>query len=549
MPREVHEAYFREQLADIDEPTAPFAVLDVQGDGDRIEESRVLLSEELSQRIRHSARHEGVTAGILFHVAWGQVLAQCCGRDDVVFGTVLSGRLQGTEGADQVLGVFINTLPLRVSLAERSVREVLRETYRRLSELLRHEQAPLALAQRCSAVPLPLPLFSTLLNYRHSRSVAVPADEESFAWQGMRVLASEERTNYPITLSVDDLGQGFALTAQCIEGIDASRMAAYLHTAIAGLVESLSEEADRPIRSLSILPPAERERVLYGFNDTAVEYPRDKLIHQLFEEQVVKAPDAIALVYEGQSLSYGQLNGKANQLAHHLRELGVRPDARVAICMERGLEMVVGLLGILKAGGAYVPLDPSYPVQRLAYMLKDSEPVVLLTQRGLRGLLPESEVAVLELDLGQPSAQIAEQSERNLVATELGLSSRHLAYIIYTSGSTGLPKGVMVEHRNVLRLVINNSYAQITAADCVANCANPAFDASTWEIWSALLNGAKLLVVPRAILLDSTCFNRALIDGGATALCLTVGLFKGYVDVVDAALGRLQHLLIRGGCA
>jgi amino acid adenylation domain-containing protein len=204
------------------------------------------------------------------------------------------------------------------------------------------------------------------------------------------------------------------------------------------------------------------------------------------------------------------------------------------------------LLGIMKAGGAYVPLDPSDPAQRLAYMLEDSAPVAVLTQAAVRGGLPAPDVPVVVLELQDRASMIAREPKHNPDASALGLTSSNLAYVIYTSGSTGLPKGVMVEHRNVLRLVVSNYYAQIAATDCVAHCANPAFDASTWEIWSALLNGAKLLVIPQSVLLDSTCFNRALIDGGVTALWLTVGLFNQYVDVIDAALGGLQYLLIGG---
>jgi hypothetical protein len=205
VPAGAHEAWFGGQLGDIDEPTAPFGMLDVQGGGEEVEEVTILLSEDLAGRIREAARRQGVSAAVLFHVAWAQVLAQCSGREEVVFGTVLTGRLQGGAGADRALGMFINTLPARVSLGGRSVQQVVGETYQRLSELLEHEQASLALAQRCSGVAAPLPLFTTLLNYRHSHVDA--SQSAALAWEGIRALSSEERTNYPIAVSVDDLGE------------------------------------------------------------------------------------------------------------------------------------------------------------------------------------------------------------------------------------------------------------------------------------------------------------------------------------------------------
>ena len=189
---------------------------------------------------------------------------------------------------------------------------------------------------------------------------------------------------------MDDLGEEFALTAQTDRRIDPQRMTGYLHTALRSLVEALEEAPQTPALSLSILPESERHQVIELFNATQVKYPQEKLIHELFEEQVQRTPQAVAVVYEGQSLTYAELNARANQLARYLRDQGVGPDQLVGICVERSLEMVVGLLGILKAGGAYVPLDPSYPPERLAYMLEDAAPQVLLTQKHLRAELAAS---------------------------------------------------------------------------------------------------------------------------------------------------------------
>ncbi|MCP2012795.1 non-ribosomal peptide synthetase, partial [Duganella violaceipulchra] len=445
VPAAAHEDYFRRRLADIDAPTAPFGLLDVQHDGGRTDQAALTLDPALARQVREGARRHGVTAAVLFHTAWAQVLARCCGRDDVVFGTVLSGRMQGADGAGQVLGMFINTLPLRVSLGARPVGQVVRDSYRDLGELLAHEQASLALAQRCSGVAAPQPLFTTLLNYRHNRPATAPG---AVGLDGVRAIASEERTNYPVTLSVDDYGDGFGVTAQCAAGIDPQRMAGYLLTAVEALSAALAGDASQPAHALEVLPQAERHQLLSGFNAGGADYPRGQLLHGLFEAQAAARPDAIALVCEGHSLSYGQLNRRANQLAHHLLARGVRPGERVAVCLERGLELVAALLAILKAGAAYVPVDPAYPAERIAHMLADSAPAAVLTQLSLLDTLPAG-AAALAIDDAAEAAAIAARADANPDPAALGLHAGHLAYIIYTSGSTGLPKGVMVEHANV----------------------------------------------------------------------------------------------------
>ncbi|MBX8533060.1 AMP-binding protein, partial [Pseudomonas cichorii] len=376
--REAQEVFFRDMLGDLDEPTLPFGLHEVQGEGRDIEEHRLPLDLDLSKRLRAQARQLGVSVASLHHLAWGQVISAASGRDDVVFGTVLMGRLNGGEGADRALGMFINTLPLRLQLGAGGVRAGVRETHARLSALLAHEHAPLALAQRCSGVPASTPLFSALLNYRYS---AAPGEYSlSPAWEGIEPLKGEERTNYPLTLSVDDQGEGFELIVLVQNGIGAVRVTAYMNTALTRLVEALEQNPQASLGSLSVLPQDELEQLLHGFNATEAEYPLDQTVHGLFEAQAERTPDAIALVSGDERLSYAELNQRANRLAHHLRSQGVVPDARVAICVERGIEMVVGLLAILKAGGGYVPLDPAYPAERIAYMLQDSAPAAVLAQ-------------------------------------------------------------------------------------------------------------------------------------------------------------------------
>ncbi|EGH74603.1 condensation domain-containing protein, partial [Pseudomonas syringae] len=326
-----HEAFFQEMLGQVTEPTLPFGLHDVQGDGRDIKQARQAVSADLAGRIRRQARSLGVSAASLHHLAWAQVLGRTSGREDVVFGTVLLGRMQGGDGADRSLGMFINTLPLCLNVGEQGVREGVKATHACLTALLGHEHASLALAQRCSAIAPPSPLFSALLNYRHSAEPQV-SDQGDRAWSGIEVLGWNERTNYPLTLAVDDLGEGFALTVQATAGIDPQRVCAYMETALESLVDALEHSPESLLRSLEMLPRSERQ-LLQEWNATAVDYPQGACVHQLFEAQVEKTPEAIALVFEARTFTYAQLNARANQLAHHLIGLGIGPDDRVAICV------------------------------------------------------------------------------------------------------------------------------------------------------------------------------------------------------------------------
>ncbi|KPA90300.1 amino acid adenylation enzyme/thioester reductase family protein [Pseudomonas asplenii] len=498
-PAEVHEGYFRRRLADVDEPTAPFGILDVQGDGARVSETSQHLDPALSLRIRARAQAAGVTPAVLFHIAWAQVLGRCTDRDDVVFGTVVAGRLQGSAGADRALGVFINTLPVRVQLARSGVGSLVDETYRDLSEMLAHEQASLALAQRCSGVAAGLPLFTTLFNYRHSSDGGSLANQEHvLAWDGVRFLSNEARTNYPIEVAVADEGGGFSLTTQAIDGIDPRRIADYLVHAVSELVAALEQDPARPAADLKVVPEAERQQLLNDFNDTATDFGPAQPIHTLFEAQVRANPDAVALLCEDRQLSYRQLNRRANHLARQLLALGVQPDERVAICAERSLDMIVGLLGVLKAGAAYVPIDPAHPAERMAFMLQDSQPRALLTQAALS--LPAGDLPLLLLDTAE-SLQAVDEAVFDVNPVVADLTPEHLAYVIYTSGSTGQSKGVMVEHRSVFNfwhVLTRTTHQHCPTPATVALNAGFFFDMSIKGI-SQLFSGHKLVIIPQLI--------------------------------------------------
>jgi amino acid adenylation domain-containing protein len=485
---EEHEAFFRAMLGDVEEPTLPFGLTDMQREGRGVEEAQLALDPALARRLRSRARALGVSAASLFHLAWAAVLARTSGREDVVFGTVLFGRMQGGEGAERAVGMFINTLPVRLSVGDGGVAACVRRTHAALAALLRHEHAPLALAQRCSGVPAPLPLFSALLNYRYSLQEGAARAQP--AWKGIEFLSGEERTTYPLTLSVDDLGKGFILTAQVQPKIGAARICSFVEMALTNLAGALEEAPETPVRRLEVLPEAERNRVLEEWNATEAAYPQDKCVHELFEAQAERTPGAVAAELEDRQLSYGELNKRANQLAHYLRGLGMKPNGRVAICVERSVEMIVGLLAILKAGGACVPLDPSYPAARLAFMLQDSAPAALLADSAGQAALAGCSVDAPVIDLAD-AAQWAGAPAANLDCAATGLTPRHLAYVIYTSGSTGTPKGVMVEHRSVVnRLIWMQAAYGLGSDDAVLQKTPFSFDVSVWEFFWAPLAGA-----------------------------------------------------------
>ena len=528
-----HERFFREQLADIDEPTLPYGI--AQGDAEAdVVEARARLEQRLGRSVREQARRFGVSAASLMHLAWGLVLGQLSGRDSVVFGSVLLGRLQGGEGAERALGVFINTLPVRLELQRQSVGQALAETHRRLSELLAHEHAQLALAQRCSGLPAGAPLFATLLNYRHGKR---GGDETSrMAWQGIEVLQAEERSNYPLTVSVDDLGDGFALSVQALAGIDPQRIAAYLQEAVAAIVQALVEAPDRALDQLSVLPPSERQRLLHGFNDSLRDYPREHPTHRLFEQSAARRPMAIAARHDQQQLSYGELNERANRLAHHLLECGVRPHDLVAILLPRSLDLLVAQLAVGKCAAAYVPLDINAPAERQRFMIADCQAVALLTHCGF-GL--EQPARRIELDRCAWQAQPAHDPG-------LEQDSGSVAYVMYTSGSTGTPKGVRVTHRGIARLVLNDGYTDLSEQDVVAFASNPAFDASTLEVWGALLNGACLQVIDHPTLVEPQRLKTALQVGQVSVLFLTTALFNQYSQTIPEAFAGLRMLLTGG---
>ena len=530
-----HEAFFREQLGDVDESTLAFGLQERQADRARTDEAERVLSDRLNQRLRAQARGLGVSAASLFHLAWAQVLSRVAGRDDVVFGTVLLGRLQAGEGADRALGMFINTLPLRVRLAGKTVADALSDTHAQLSALLAHEQASLALAQRCSSAS---PLFNSLLNYRHT-----DAERDLTLVPGIALLSSEDILSYPLMLTVDDIASGFRIKAKAPRQVGAERLLDYLETVLVNLVDTLEQAPQTPLREVQVLPASELNTLLVDFNATETAYPETLTVQALFEAHARHIPHAVAVQAGELQLTYRELNERANQLAFHLRERGVQPDSRVALCVERGLDLVVGLLAILKAGGAYVPLDPGYPRERLAYMLHDSQPVALLVHGATRDLPGEVSIPVIDFDhcawsqapIGNPLVP--------------GLSVANLAYVMYTSGSTGTPKGVMIEHRGLGNLMHWGSQLCPNAeGGALLQRAPFSFDGSVWELFWPLTNGMRLVLARPDGHREPAYLAQVIREQQISVIKFVPAMLQQFLELEESALcTSLTDVLCGGG--
>ncbi|KAF9992181.1 hypothetical protein BGZ65_012567, partial [Modicella reniformis] len=295
-------------------------------------------------------------------------------------------------------------------------------------------------------VPQGTPLFSSILNYRHNS-----ASDTASINTGIEYLQSQERTNYPLTVSVEDCGMELGLTIDVVQPLDPERICGYMQQALQSLTEALDHNPDMLVHQLEVLPLDEQKLLLQTWNETQQDYPQHKCIHHLFEQQVERTPQAVALVFMDQSMSYSELNTRANRLAHHIIRLGVQPDMHVAICVERSFAMIIGVLAILKAGGAYVPLDPAYSSDRLRDILTDAAPSIVVADEFGQKVLKERalfNVAVVDPNAAMGADYEMTRSGGDIVALESlasdpqvpNLTSHHLAYVIYTSGSTGKPK-------------------------------------------------------------------------------------------------------------
>ncbi|WP_244425490.1 condensation domain-containing protein, partial [Bradyrhizobium sp. STM 3843] len=391
------------------------------------------------------ARAEGATLFIVLLAAFDMLLSRWSGQDDVVVGTPIAGRTRAET--ETLIGFFVNMLALRTDLSgSPSFRDLLRRVKAAALDAYAHQELPFEKLVEALHPVRDLsrePIFQVVFALQN-----VPQQAGRMA--GLTIAPFETgavAAKFDLELSMVEVDGGLSASLVYATDLFDARTIARLVEHFMRLLDGIVAAPDRPVRELALLSEAEQRQLIVDWNATAASYPQDVCLHELFAEHAARRPDAVAVVLEGQELCYGELDRRANQLAHHLQRLGVGPDVIVGLCMERSLDMVIGVLGILKAGGAYLPLDPRYPTERLAYMLGDAKVLVLLTQQAVAERLPASSARLVRLDADRQA--IVAQPE---TAPASGVDADHLAYVIYTSGSTGKPKGVMISHRGIMNL-------------------------------------------------------------------------------------------------
>jgi amino acid adenylation domain-containing protein len=499
------------------------------------------LDGAMTEKLRRTSQQEKVSLFTIFAAALNSLLYRYTGSDDILLGIPLADRDQ--QELQSVVGFLLHTHVLRTRIAgSMSFRELLGSVQKGALELYAHRAAPFdqivsRLGQERS--PGHTPLFQVMLNWRDR--------DQQLSFIGMDGLAVESlmahsnTAKFDLLLFATDEGEEIWLemeyNADLFDEDRILRMLGHYQT----VLESATAAPAQAVSQLGILPAAECRQVLYEWNSTAAPYHSDTFVYQLIEAQVARTPAATALVFDDAPLSYAELNARANRLAYHLRELGVKPDARVAVCAERSFEMVIALLAVLKAGGAYVPLDPTYPTERLRFMIEDAEPVVLLTQAHLKALFSTFNSAS-GLDRALPVIDLADTEAwsqmpaSNPDPRDLGLTPQNLAYVIYTSGSTGKPKGVMVQHQGLCnRLDWMQTAYRMNAADAVLQKTPFGFDVSVWEFFWPLMIGARLVVARPEGHKDPAYLVEAIRKNRITTAHFVPSMLQAFLDYPEAA--------------
>jgi len=496
------------------------------------------LGPKLSAEVASFAQSHDTTPFTVFLAAFKVLIHRYTHQEDLVVGSPVAGR--NRVELEDLIGFFVNTLPLRTNLAgDPTFTELLARVQESAVGAFAHQDLPFeklveGLQPERSLSQMP---FTNLMFVFQSDPL------EDLSWPGLQLNVIDvpgDTAKFELTLVLrmtrGGLEAGVEYNRDLFERATVERLLGHYETLLRGALQ----QPQRHLSELPLLTEAERRQLLFDWNDTRTDYPRDLGVHQVFEDQVRRSADAPAVMYGSQVLSYEDLNTKANQLAHVLKrfDLGTRP---VAVFLERSPEMVVALLAVLKAGAAYVPLDPRYPEARLNFMLRDSASAVVVTNSQLLAALPDLSLPAVCLDRDQ--ASIARESRENLSAlADGGL----LAYIMYTSGSTGEPKGATIPHRAINRLVLNTNYIQLNPGDRIGQVANMCFDAATFEVWGALLNGALLVGIPQDVLLSPTRFAQEVKRQGVTAMFLTSALFNEIAAEEPGAFETLRTLIVGG---
>nr|MCH9649032.1 amino acid adenylation domain-containing protein [Deltaproteobacteria bacterium] len=509
------------------------------------------LSEGVSAALEQRARGWKVTLNTVIEATWGLLLARYGRRSSVVFGAISSGRPPELDGVEGMIGLFVNTLPVRVEVAgDPELGSWLQGLQRQRLEARRFEYSPLAQVQKWSGFAAGEALFESAVSFQnHPLDSSLKEARWSLAFTEVAVA---EKPGFPIILATVP-GRRMLLEAQYQERsfspVQAQRLLGHLRQALG----SLADGRHSRLGEISLLSAAERHQLMVDWNSTAKPFSEDLCLHDLFRHRAAQQPEAVAVVWEGGELSYGQLDVQSDALAAQLRSLGIKTESLVALCVGRSPAMVVGLLGILKAGGAYLPLDPAYPAERLAYMLEDSGAAIVVTEEAAQASLPETPIH--QVLLGEMD-DLEDPEELRSRVPEVGDSGSRshpesLAYAIYTSGSTGRPKGVLISHRSVVNYT-EEMVRQfgLSRQDRILQFASLSFDVVVEEVFPALLAGAAVVLSKQDLLLDVGELQRTLEEARVTGLELPAAYWHEWEH--SLATGRssippsLRFLLV--GC-
>jgi len=495
------------------------------------------LAESLSKDLEKLARHNNVTLNTIMQTLWGILLQRYNNTDDVVFGAVVSGRPPEITGVEKMVGLFINTLPVRIKCdANQTFAQLLHDVQQAALDSEQYSYHPLAEIQ--TMTDLKAALIDHILafeNYPLEEAIhAVSAQKSGFAITSMEAF---EQTNYDLNMIMfpgQELGIKFSFNAHIYD----EKFIKKLGTQLKLMIEAVTVNPEIQVKDINIVTEAE-QALLQAFNNTETDYPKDKTLAELFEEQVQRTPNNVAVVFEDKRITYRELNDKANQVARMLRHGGVTANSIVGIMAERSPEMIIGILGIVKAGGAYLPIDPDYPGERISYVLQDSGTSILLTQGKLAD---KATFNGCIFDLG---CQELYQGNTADLATKN--TAQDLVYVIYTSGSTGKPKGVEIRHASLVNLICwhRREYG-ITPADRATQVAGQAFDASVWELWPYLVSGAGIYIAPNKIRISTTELIQWLKDNRITISFLPTPLAEALLGENWPADISLRVLLTGG---
>ena len=524
------ESFWKAELKGFHTPTKLRLDREVRSSGvhyENYEERITTLSKTDTSALQAFVRKYRLTLNTLVQTAWALLISRYSGDDDVVFGTTVSGRPATLTGVETMVGMFINTLPFRVKIPDDAeIVSLLNSVQSKLAVVREFEFSPLVNVQEWSDISGGKPLFETIVVFENQPHDISP-ERGGLKRLNLESIRFIEKSNFPLSVIVVP---GVELTVHIV--YDSSRFNAdtisRIHGHLRTILTALATGSHRRACDLPILPEEERKQLIHKWNDTRLEFPDDSTIHQLFERQVLETPNlpAVGVVADTEhneladQVSFKELNSRANALARHLRTLQVGPGVNVALCAERSVEMILGMLGVLKAGGSYVPLDPAYPKDRLAYMMKDVNASLLLTQERLQRIIPQHDAETIFLE-NFSLLSFEEGESQNLNTATVNVDSKNVAYVLYTSGSTGIPKGVLVTHRNLVHSTTARFNYYPASVKRFLLLSSFAFDSSAAGIYWSLCQGGTLILPPERIEQDIHRLARVIEKNQVThMLCL-----------------------------